>query len=108
METDRISNVTLEPQFLETIKKAAVSFPEIETITLFGSRAMQTARKASDIDLALSGQNVTRATGLLFHDVLNQETMIPYFMDVLVYSLIENRELREHINRFGVVIYEKG
>jgi len=38
---------------------------------------------------------------------LNQESLIPYQFDIINYNTIDNEELREHIDRVGVVIYRR-
>ena len=35
------------------------------------------------------------------------ESLLPYFVDVVVYANLENEALREHIDRVGVRIYVK-
>lgn len=39
--------------------------------------------------------------------ILNEESPLPYFCDVLDYSLIDNEELKNHIDRVGRLIYKK-
>ncbi|MEX1136152.1 MAG: nucleotidyltransferase domain-containing protein [Balneolales bacterium] len=107
MQSNHIADISLGQQHLDTIKKVAASFPEIEKIILFGSRAIGSHRKGSDIDLALTGQNVTHATVLRLHDILDQETMIPYRIDLSNYNTLQNTELKRHIQIHGVVIFEK-
>ena len=50
----------LNQKQLQLITETIVSFPEIEKVFIFGSRAIDTNRPCSDIDLALSGQQLTR------------------------------------------------
>jgi hypothetical protein len=38
--------------------------------------------------------------------LLNQESNMPYKFDIVDYASIENRELKEHIDRVGVCIYK--
>ena len=101
------TTVSLEQSCLEAITREAALIPEVERIILFGSRALATSHKGSDIDLALTGQDVTHSTVLFLHDVLNHETLIPYQVDVLDYNTILNPALKEHIKHYGVVIYKK-
>ena len=75
-------------------------------MVLFSSRARQTYRTASDVDLALKG-NVTNAFVLKIKDILEEETNISLFFDVLVYANINNNEWLQHIDREGIVIYTK-
>ncbi|MEX2632876.1 MAG: nucleotidyltransferase domain-containing protein [Balneolales bacterium] len=107
MESDRIVGIDLEQLHLDSICKVALIFSEIEKVILFGSRALETNRKGSDIDLALTGSKVTHSTVLRFHDILNQETLIPYQIDVVDFNTIWNRQLLDHIEKHGVIIYQK-
>ena len=83
------------------------AFPEIEKAVLFGSRAKGTAKPASDVDLALFGNQLEWTTVVRVSSLLNEETRMPYHFDVLNFSAIENEALREHIERVGLVIFER-
>lgn len=101
--------VTLETDYIEEIRKAAgANFPEISRILVFGSRALNTSKPGSDIDLAIEGKQVSRTTRLNFHDWLNNESSIPYKVDVVHTESATNKELIDHIRTHGRVIYEKG
>lgn len=78
-------------------------FKKIETVTLFGSRAMGNYKPGSDVDLALKG-SVDANT--LFHvrEAL-EESSLPYFFDLVVYKGIETAALKEHIDTCGTEIY---
>ncbi len=88
---------------IETIKK----HPEIERVVIFGSRAMGNFKKGSDVDLALVGKNVDSKTVSRLKDNLNEECPLPYFFDILSYNDIANKELKEHIDNLGKIIYSK-
>ena len=81
-------------------------YSEIEEVILFGSRAKQAFKKASDVDIAIKGDNVTHDTILHLQNDF-EDSYIPYFFDVLRYSTISSGELKEHIRIFGVEIYKK-
>lgn len=87
---------------IDTIK----AFPEVDEAIIFGSRALNTYKNGSDIDIALKGTNISLITNTI-SGVLNEETHLPYFCDVLDYSLIDNQELKDHIDRVGQQIYKK-
>lgn len=80
-------------------------FPAIRESVLFGSRAKGTFSAGSDVDLALKGCSENDA--LQLSALLNEETTLPYFFDVVVYETIQNRDLSEHIDRVGLKIYGK-
>ena len=111
MKDDQIISpeVQLESSYLRIIRNTvAAGFPEVQRVILFGSRAMWKAGRGSDIDLAIQGKNVNRKTRLRLYDILNNETMIPYKVDILNLKTIRNNDLLQHIYRVGKVIYRKG
>ncbi len=92
---------------IKMILEAVQKYEEIQKVLIFGSRAMGNYKKASDIDLALLGENISRKTILRLHDELNEEYPIPYFFDILNYSEISNQELKTHIDTEGKLLYTK-
>jgi len=74
---------------------------------LFGSRAMGNYKKASDIDISIKGNNVTYNTISSINIILNQELSLPYFFDNMNYEKITNKDLIQHIKKYGIVIYLK-
>lgn len=82
-------------------------FSQIEIVFIFGSRALGTAKKGSDIDLCLKGENVTAALAMDVAAILNEQIPIPYHCDVLSYNDIDNLDLLDHIDRAGIKIYER-
>ena len=67
----------------------------VKKIILFGSRAKGTHQRGSDVDLAIEGDEKKA------YYLLNEETNLPYFFDVLNLSKITNKNLKEHIKRVG-------
>lgn len=67
----------------------------IQKIILFGSRAKGNYKRGSDVDLAISGDE-RKASCLL-----NEETNLPYFFDVVNMDKINKKNLLEHIRRAG-------
>ncbi|MDA3895258.1 MAG: restriction endonuclease subunit S [Desulfobacteraceae bacterium] len=95
----------------EQLKQALdiiASYDEIEEAILFGSRAIDTYKEASDVDISLKGTKVTAslAAKLKFH--FEEDTYLPFFFDFIAYPTITNEAMKEHINTKGVVIYRKG
>jgi len=89
------------------LMKTFNSYPEIEEVILFGSRAKGNYMKGSDIDIVIKGEKVSSTLILQLNAILNERLPIPYFIDVLAYSQITNPALLDHINRVGKVIYQK-
>jgi len=88
------------------IKDALAHYPEIEQAIIFGSRAKGNYQPGSDIDIALKGKRLTDDTVLQLSDELEEQLPLPYFFDLLIYHLITNSELHQHIDRVGQVIYK--
>lgn len=81
------------------------SQPNIEKAIVYGSRAKETNRRFSDVDMTLVGKNLS-------HSDLNQvalkidDLLLPYEFDLSLYSALTNQNLLEHTRRVGKVIYE--
>lgn len=75
--------------------------PKVERIVLFGSRAWGNFRPQSDIDLALYGEELTWDDLTKLKEKL-EETTIPYRIDLLLVRDLEDRGLREQIEKHGV------
>ncbi len=69
-----------------SIKNVLEKHPEVKPASIFGSRAKGNCR------------NVT---------FLNEETLMPYQFDVLDYAAIQAEQLVDHIDRMGILFYEK-
>lgn len=75
-------------------------------IILFGSRAKGNFDPGSDIDIAWFGD------GLNFDDKIQaglayEDLFLPYKLDLVVYRQIKEPALKEHIDRVGILLYEK-
>ena len=81
-------------------------YTQIEKILLYGSRAKGNYRNGSDIDLTLIGDqlNYSQLSGIE-SDI--DDLFLPYSFDISIFKDIDNPDLVEHINRVGVVLYEK-
>ena len=91
---------------LDLIITVIQKYPQIEQAIVFGSRAKGNYKTGSDVDIALKGDIDWEIVSNLNND-LNEETTLPYMFDVLDYNSIDNIALREHIDRIGVVFYER-
>jgi uncharacterized protein len=90
---------------LQTLRAVFARFPEIEEVILFGSRASGTHRPSSDIDLAIKGKSITLDTLAKLRYILEEETNLPYFFDVLIYNRVENEALKKAIDEGGEEIF---
>lgn len=84
------------------------TFTEIEEAILFGSRAIDTYKEASDVDIALKGDKVTASLAAKLKYQFEEDTYLPFFFDFVAYTTITNEALKEHIDTKGVSIYRAG
>jgi len=79
---------------------------KVQKIILFGSRAKSTHSNGSDIDIALKGNNLN-TNDVLSLSVELDELDLPYKIDLVIYDRIEEKSLKEHIDRAGNVLFER-
>lgn len=96
----------LDKKELQKICKVFDQFKKIDSVIIFGSRSMGNFKKGSDIDLALMG-DIDSSTLNQIKLLLNEETPLPYFFDIVVYNEIESKDLKDHIDHYGKIIYKK-
>ena len=87
------------------IIRSLQQMPAAETAYIFGSRAKGNYRQGSDVDIAIMGAQCTDATALDLSAILNERIPSPYFFDVVNYSTIRNADLKDHIDRVGILLY---
>ncbi len=93
----------------ETIQKISTILNEykiIDKVLIYGSRAKGNYKNGSDIDLTLLGKNIDASILLSLHQKL-EESDLPYKFDISVYDKIDNKDLKDHINRVGKEFYIK-
>ena len=101
------NNFGISPKSAQLIRQVLAEYDAVDQVTIFGSRAKGTAKKGSDIDLAIYGKNLLPHTALNLSATLNEATPIPYFIDVVAPEFLDNPALVDHIRRIGAVFYEK-
>jgi len=92
----------LRQEDIQEIYQIISEFPEVTKVLVFGSRAMGNFRPGSDVDLAISGVNLSFKTTQKIKGILNEDTLMPYHFDVVNMGEIENKNLLEHILRVGI------
>lgn len=91
---------------IEKICVVFAKFPEIEKAILYGSRAKGNFKIGSDIDLTLYGERLeARQSGKIAETL--DDLLLPYMIDLSIYDELNHAELQEHIDRVGVVFYER-
>ena len=78
---------------------------EVEEAILFGSRAMGTFKRASDVDIALKGDRVTNGLAAALQADFEEDTSLPFFFDIAAYPAIRNKAFLEHIDSKGITLF---
>ncbi len=96
----------LEQNIIDQINAIFESHKEIEKIILYGSRAKANFRPNSDIDLTLIGEKINLK---LLNDISWEldDLLLHYTFDLSIYNHIKQNDLLEHIERVGIVFYQK-
>lgn len=98
-------NHGLLPRDLDEIIAILKGFPEIEQAVVFGSRAKGTYKPGSDVDIAIKGASISPACVSALSSLLNEESVLPYFFDIVHFERLTERALIEHIDRVGFPLY---
>jgi len=97
----------LSKQQLDNIIAFLIRYPEVEKAVIFGSRALGTFKKSSDVDIAIMGNQVDFSLASRIKFDLEEDTYLPFFFDVVAYQDLDNEALKQNIDRDGIVIYVK-
>ena len=96
-----LKQIGIKQNILEEIRTFAKRY-ELSRVILFGSRARGDQKERSDIDLAVSGGNIT---GFSLAVDENTNTLLKF--DIVNLDASVQEELLQSIEREGVTIYEK-
>ncbi len=90
---------------LKILREIFSRFRAVRRVLLFGSRATDTARRASDIDLAVVAPDISPAE---WADLTEQveESPIIYRIDLVRLDTLPNGTLKERILQEGIPIYQ--
>jgi predicted nucleotidyltransferase len=100
------SRFGLDQEVLNRIINVFKKHPAVDEVILYGSRAKDTHKRGSDIDLALKGDNLNlRELNTLSLEL--DDLLLPYTFDLCIVHRIDNPDLLDHIQRVGRTIYEK-
>jgi predicted nucleotidyltransferase len=96
----------LSDKTISTMRNIFKKYTHIEQVIVYGSRAKGNYKAGSDIDLTLMGDALT------YDDLRSvsgdlDDSNIPYIVDVSIFETLNNLQLREHIKRVGVVLYQR-
>jgi predicted nucleotidyltransferase len=79
---------------------------KIEKVILFGSRAKGNFKPGSDIDITIQGSDL-KLDDILIAKVKVDELSLPYKMDIIIFERINEKALLEHIDRVGIVLFDR-
>ena len=78
----------------------------IDSVLTYGSRAKGNYRPGSDIDLTIKGSVLEFAELMQIENQID-DLFLPYTVDLSQYAQLTNADLIAHIDRVGVVIYDR-
>jgi len=96
----------LDADDMETIHSILAAYPEVETAILYGSRATGRFQPGSDIDLVLTGKNLTDQTILEVRAALSDSNS-PYLFDIVAENSISGENLKREIDETGKLFYAR-
>ncbi len=76
----------------------------IEKVVLYGSRAKGNFKPESDIDLTIVSSLVNLSLLFKIENEID-DLLLPYKVDLSVYSMLDNDNLKEHIDHIGIDFY---
>lgn len=91
---------------MQQIVQAVQQFPQIKGACIFGSRAKGNYKPGSDVDIAISGETISPEIVTRLGIILNEETRLPYFIDIVHIQSLTDSSLKEHIHRVGQWFYK--
>ena len=96
----------LEEQTAEIIKEVLTSFPKIESVYRYGSRAKGGYQQGSDIDPTLIAPELS-LSGLFRIENQLDDLLLQWNSDLVLFLQISNPDLICQIRRVGILLYKK-
>jgi predicted nucleotidyltransferase len=106
MKTATAAELGLSQTTLDKLNSVFLQHKTISSVVVYGSRAKGNYRPGSDIDLTIKGDVLEFAELMQIEDQID-DLLLPYTVDLSQYAQLSNIDLIEHIDRVGMVIYEK-
>jgi predicted nucleotidyltransferase len=97
----------LKDSVIQQISSVLARHPQVTQAILYGSRAKGNYKRGSDIDLTLRGG--ADLTWRVLYQIMDEldELLLPYTIDLSIYTDLTDPEVIAHIQRVGVTFYEK-
>jgi predicted nucleotidyltransferase len=105
MSCNQPNTFGLTERDMQTLTDIFQKYPEVKSVCLFGSRAKGTFKQGSDIDLAVMNEGVSDKTMRAIKADFEDSSLL-YNVDVVDFAGVKHKELREHVRRVGVAIYD--
>lgn len=99
-----MNRLVLRDKDLATLRRTFRRFPYVREVRVFGSRATGTARRASDLDLAVAAPDATATEWQTLAEALELAPVVCE-LDLVRTERTRNPRLLERIARDGVRIY---
>lgn len=95
----------LSEAVIKKICAVFASYPQIEKVLLYGSRAKGNYRNGSDIDMTICATD--DMTLNLRHQIARDldDLLLPYTIDLSILKDIDDPDVAEHIRRVGLPFY---
>lgn len=96
----------LNDNIVKKICRVFARYPQLESVIIYGSRALGNFKNGSDIDLTIKGCSLNIDTLTKIANDLD-ELLTPYKFDLSSFSDIDNLDLKENIKKVGMTFYSK-
>jgi predicted nucleotidyltransferase len=100
-------NFGLPEKTLRTIHNILSQHAEVDQAILYGSRAKGNHKPGSDIDLTLVGGDALTLPIMYRIATELDDSTIPYTVDLSIFHQIGDSDVKEHIQRMGIVFFDK-
>jgi len=104
IKKDLLTLSGLTERDLATIRQIFNNYADIKSVRIFGSRSNGTYHSGSDIDLAIMNEIVDKRILFRLKGEF-EESSLPYFVDLVIFSNLSNDALSRHIQEEGIMIY---
>ncbi len=101
---DFMNNFGLPHRTIKELLEYFTSKPEIEKVCIYGSRAKGNYRNGSDVDFAIWTDNPDAISTYLWE---LDELSTPYKFDVTDYKNLTHIEMKNSIDKYGVLFYKR-
>lgn len=93
-------------QNIEDIRRIFMSVPSVQEAIVYGSRARGDNRRYSDLDITLRGDGISDGDMTKIYFMID-DLLLPYTVDLSIYSHIRNEKLIANIINEGKLLYSK-